>query len=121
MADVVHQDGCLYGFGLRFEDEDTFLLKVLDGFTHQVEGAKGVLETRMTGTGINHRSQTQLVDTVQTLEQRMFHNAVKQTPGYPDKPEDGVVDDFNVIHGHKGTTNRAKCKINLDKSSKITN
>ena len=38
VSDVVHQDGSLYGFRLRVEDEMALLLEVEHGFRHQVEG-----------------------------------------------------------------------------------
>ena len=35
-----------------------------------------MLEACMPGTGVDHRGETQLVDTVQTLEQGVFYNTV---------------------------------------------
>ena len=40
MPDVVHQDGCLYGFSFTVEDEIAFGCKLLDGLAHQVEGSE---------------------------------------------------------------------------------
>ena len=68
MSDVVHEDGGLDGLFLRVEDEDALLLERHDGLAHQVEGAEGMLEPCVTGTGIDHRGQSQLVDAVQALE-----------------------------------------------------
>ena len=54
VADVVHQDGGLDGFGLAVEDEVALGRQVLDGLGHQVEGAERVLEACMLGAGIDH-------------------------------------------------------------------
>ena len=44
MPDVVHQDGCLYGFSFTVEDEIAFGCELLNGLAHQVESAEpGVL------------------------------------------------------------------------------
>lgn len=40
VADVVHQDGCLDGFGFAVEDEVSLGRQVLDGFGHQVVGSE---------------------------------------------------------------------------------
>ena len=98
MSDVVHQDGCLYGFRFRIEDELSFLLKRQDGLAHQVEGSQRVLEARVTGTRIDHRGQSQLVDTVKALEKRVLHNVVEQTLRYADESKDRIVDNGNVAH-----------------------
>ena len=47
VADVVHQDGGLDGFGFAVEDEVALGRQVLDGLGHQVEGAERVLEACM--------------------------------------------------------------------------
>ena len=60
-----------------------------------------MLEARVSGTGINHRCEAQLVNPVQTLEQRMLHDAVEQSARYLDKPENGVVDDLGFFHDRR--------------------
>ena len=62
----------------------------------------------MSGSWIDHRSQTELVDTIQTLKQRMLYDAVEQSAWYLDKPEDRVIDDFRVIHTYTLTNDAAK-------------
>ena len=60
-----------------------------------------MLEPRVSGTGINHRCEAQLVNPVQTLEQRMLHDAVEQSARYLDEPENGVVDDLGFFHDRR--------------------
>ena len=113
MSDVVHQDSRLYSLGFRVEDKLPFLLERLDGLAHQVESPQRVLKTRMTGTRIDHRCQPQLIDTVESLKQRMLHDVIKQSSWYFDKPEYRVVDDFCVVHNSsdcKGTKKGVKSK-----------
>lgn len=57
-----------------------------------------MLKTRMTGTRINDRGKSELVDTVQTLKQRMLYDAVEQSTWYLNESEDGVVDDLGFLH-----------------------
>ena len=57
------------------------------------------METGMSGTGIDHRGQSQLVDAVKTLEQWMFYDAIEQSTGYLNEPKDRVVDDLGFLHG----------------------
>ena len=56
-----------------------------------------MLETCMTGSGINHRGQAQLIDTVQALKQRVLHDAVEQPARDFDKSENGIVNDLCVV------------------------
>jgi hypothetical protein len=104
VPDVVHQDGRLYCLGFRVKDKLPFLLERLDGFARQVESAQRVLKTRMAGTWIDHRCQTQLIDAIESLKQRVLHDVIKQAAWYFDKPEYRVVDDFCVVH------NSSDCK-----------
>ena len=67
-------------------------------FAHQMKRTKRVLKPRVPGTRIYNGSQSQLIDSVQTLKQRMFHNVIKQTTRYPDKPEDGIIDNLCFFH-----------------------
>ena len=97
VADVVHQDGGLDGFGFAVEDEVALGRQVLDGLGHQVEGAERVLEACMLGAGIDHGRQAQLADARESLQQRMAHKVVEQPFRYVDEPEDGVVDDFAFV------------------------
>lgn len=97
MPDVVHEDGGQDGLCLRVEDVDTFLAERLHGFRHQVEGSQRVLEAGMAGTGVNYRSQSQLVDAVKSLKQRMLHDVVQQSAFNLDEPEDGVVNNLVLV------------------------
>jgi hypothetical protein len=67
----------------------------------------------MTGTWIDHRCQSQLIDAVESLKQRMLHDIVEQSARYFNKPEYWVVDDFCVVHNSsecKGTKKGVKSK-----------
>ena len=98
VPDVVHQDGSLNGFRFGIKDEVSLLLKRSDSLRHQVKSTDGMLKSCMTGTGIDHRCQTQLIDSVETLEQGMLHDAVEQSAGYLDESEYRVVDDLCAVH-----------------------
>ena len=93
MADVMHQDGGLYGLRLAVEDELSFLLQGEQRLAHQVIGTQRVLESSVSCAGIDHRGQSQLTDACETLEERVLHDVVEQAARYADEPEDGVVDD----------------------------
>jgi hypothetical protein len=41
----------------------------------------------------------------------MLHDVIKQPSGYPDKPENGVVDNLDVVHGCKITKKEGKYQI----------
>ena len=98
VTDVVHQDGSLHSLCLAIKNEEALLLEREDGLTHQVEGPQRVLETGVTSSRIDHRSQSQLVDAVEPLHQRMLHDVVEQSAGYFDKPEHRVVDNLCIVH-----------------------
>jgi hypothetical protein len=52
----------------------------------------------MPGPRIHHRGQPQLIDAVQPLKKRVLYNPVEYAAWYLDKPENRVVDDFNLAH-----------------------
>ena len=52
----------------------------------------------MTGSRIDHRCQSQLIDSVQALKQGMLYDAVEQSTWYLDKSEYRVVDDLCAVH-----------------------
>ena len=101
VPDVVHQDSSLHSLSLRVEDEMSLLLQRQHCLSHQVEGPQRMLEPRMTGTWIDNRGQTQLVDSVKTLKQRMLYDIIEQSAWNLDKPEYRVVDDFGFFHTAK--------------------
>ena len=98
MADIMHQNGCFDGFCFGVEDEISLLLERPDSLGHQVKSTDGMLKSCVTGTWIDHRCQSQLINTIETLEQGMLHDAVEQSAWYLDKPEYRVVDDLCAVH-----------------------
>jgi len=66
-----------------------------------MKSTQGMLETGMSGTGIDYGRQSQLVDAVESLEQWMFYDAIEQSTWYLDEPKDGVVDDLGFLHRSK--------------------
>lgn len=109
VANVVHEDGSLYGLGLRVEDEDAFLCQARHGLAHQVEGTQRVQEARVLRPGIDHTGHAHLFDARKALHQRVFHDVEEQSGWDSDKPEHGVVDDFHVVHGCEGTKKYREC------------
>ena len=91
MADVVHQDGCTYGFSFTVEDEVTFGRKLGDGFAHEVKSSQGVLEACVLRSWVDNRGEPHLLDAVQALKQGVLHNVVQQSFGNVDKPKDRIV------------------------------
>ena len=57
-----------------------------------------MLKSCVTGTRIDHRCQSQLIDSVQALKQGMLHDAIEQSTWYLDKTEYRVVDDLCAVH-----------------------
>ena len=98
VTDIVHQDGRLDCFCFGVKDEISLLLERPHSLGHQVKSTDGMLKSCMTGTGIDHRCQSQLVDAVETLEQRMLNDAVEQSTRYLDKSEYRVVDNLSAVH-----------------------
>ena len=65
-----------------------------------------MLETSVTGTRIDDGSQSQLVDAVQSLHQRVLYDIVEQSPRYLDKPENRVVDYLVFVHFGREVTKK---------------
>ena len=99
VPDVVHEDSRLHSLRLRVEDELSFLLQREDGLAHEVESTEGVLKTGVAGARIDDRSQPQLVDAVESLEQWMSYDVVEKSTWNLDESEYGIVDDFCFVHG----------------------
>ena len=56
-----------------------------------------MLEAGVTGTRVYYRSQSQLVDAVKSLKQRMLHDVVQQSAFNLDEPEYRVVDNLVLV------------------------
>ena len=63
-----------------------------------MECTDGMLEARMSGTGINDGGQSQLVDACEALHQRMTYDIKQETLGYFDKSKYRIVDYLGVVH-----------------------
>ena len=98
VSDVMHQDGRLDSLCFGVKDEISLFLKRPHRLGHQVKSTDGMLKSCVTGTRIDHRSQSQLIDTVQALKQGMLYDAVEQPTRYLDESEYRVVDDLCAVH-----------------------
>ena len=57
------------------------------------------LKTGVAGARIDDRSQPELVDAVESLEQWMSYDVVEKSTWNLDESEYGIVDDFCFVHG----------------------
>ena len=90
-----------------------FLLQREDGFTHQMEGSDGMLETGVLRRRVNHIGHTELFDAGESLHQRVLYDIEQQASWYLDKTENRVVDDLCVIHIAKIRINNETTKFQL--------
>ena len=98
VTDVVHQNGCLYGFGFAVENKVSFGPQLLDGLAHQVECPERVLETGVLRPGIDHGGDSHLPDAVEPLEQGMADDVIQQSFRDGDESEYRIVDDLLFEH-----------------------
>ena len=91
VACVMQQYGGQYAFFLGGGYHVTFAPELLDGLGSEVHRPQGVLHTRVLRTGVDVGRHAELLDAVQTLEDRMLHYIIKETARYVYKPEYGVV------------------------------
>ena len=68
MADVVKQDGDLYSAFLFLGDLVSLLTQGVDGTSHEVHGADGVVETGVVGPWVDQVGQAKLAYAAQSLE-----------------------------------------------------
>lgn len=99
MPNVMKKNRDLGGFHLFLVDVNAFCAQDIQGFSHQMKCAQGMMKAGVNGPGIHQLRQAKLPDMPHALEKRMFKEIENRFALHRDKPVDGIVYDLIFVHG----------------------